>query len=87
MLTFALVFNICVMAGSVDSCEGYVVETYQTVDACQRDMLDNVQALDDRFVACGLVESRYLVDRRDGRTVKQVIADLNASFPYSGGAQ
>jgi len=85
MITFALVLNVCVMAGTLDSCEGYVVETYQTVDACQADMRDNVQSLDDRFVACGLVEADYLVDRRDGRTVKQIIADLNRDLPYNGG--
>lgn len=84
MITFALVFNICVMAGSVDSCEAHVVETYSTLKDCRAEMQANPLALDDRFLACGLVDAEYLVDRRDGRTVKQIIADLNADFPYQG---
>ena len=47
-------------------------------------MEKNPQKLDDRYLSCGTVEKTLLIDRRDNRTVKQILDDLNAAIPYMG---
>lgn len=87
-MNIALILNVCIpLVSGGDSCEGYIVEVYQSVIPCTIDMQDNPQKLDDRYLSCGTVEKTLLVDRRDNRTVKQIIADLNAAIPYMGGGK
>jgi len=84
-MNIALMLNVCMplIAGG-DSCESYIVDVFPSIIPCTIEMEKNPQKLDDRYLSCGTVEKTLLIDRRDNRTVKQILDDLNAAIPYMG---
>lgn len=77
-MSIALILNVCVplIAGG-EACDQYIVDTFPALIPCTVEMRKNRQTRDDRFLSCGDVDDRYLVDRRDGRNVAQILSDLN----------
>jgi hypothetical protein len=81
MANIALILNVCIplIAGG-DDCQAYIVETYPALMPCIVDMEKNRQRRDDRYLSCGAVDRELLTDNRDGRTVPEIIADLNKAL-------
>lgn len=79
-MEIGLVLTICAaLAGSgEEQCDNYIVETYDSVIPCMVDLDKNLQTRDDRYLSCTAVDTRYLQDRKRGRSVSQIIADINA---------
>lgn len=79
-MKIALILTICNALSGIngeDDCDAYIVETYDSVIPCTIDMDKNRQTLDDRYLSCGSVDEKLLVDRRDGRSVSKIIHDIN----------
>lgn len=82
-MKIALILTICnAMAGNAtqEDCTPHIVQLYDSVIPCTVDMDKNRQALDDRYLSCGSVDESMLTDRAAGRTVPEIIADLNREF-------
>lgn len=82
MISFLLVFNVCVplLTGNGDSCEAYVIDAFPVRTECTDVMHANPLRRDDAFLSCDLGDVSLLQDRRDGRNVAQIIADLEKSL-------
>lgn len=79
-MKIALILTICNALSGIngeDDCDAYIVETYDSIIPCTIDMDKNRQTLDDRYLSCGSVDGKLLVDHRDGRSVSKIIHDIN----------
>lgn len=93
-MAIGLIFTICtVMAGGVDECDNsYVLDAFSGVNAVQECLatMDSVRSrYDDRYLSCGKVDTRHLINRaaHSGLTVQQQIDKINGAFPYLGSAE
>ncbi len=81
-MKIALILTICGAFSGLgnDECVQPVVKLYDDIDTCTKVMDENRQTLDDRYLSCGSVDESLLTDRTGGRTVPEIIADLNREF-------
>ncbi|QJI52264.1 hypothetical protein [Cronobacter phage JC01] len=87
-MSIALILAVCTpLISGGDECTHHYVKMYDTPAQCVAVMDRNQQKLDDRYLACQSADAMWLIDRTNGRSAEQIIADLNASIPYQGGAK
>lgn len=81
-MKIALILSICsaFSGAGTEYCTPHIVKLYDSVIPCTIDMDANRQTLDDRYLSCGSVDESLLTDRTAGRTVPEIIADLNREF-------
>lgn len=81
-MKIALILSICsaFSGAGTEDCRQPVVKVYDNIDVCTKDMEANRQVRDDRYLSCGWANESLLIDRTAGRTVPEIIADLNREF-------
>ena len=86
-MKIALILTICGAFSGLgnDECVQPVVKLYDDIDTCTKVMDENRQTLDDRYLSCGWADESLLIDRSAGRSVEEIIADLNRQFSKSTG--